>query len=332
MKVVCLGSGTWGFCLASLLASKGHEVTVWSRNRETSSLLSIKRQHPKLSGYDAPSSIVFTSDLSFALDDKELIVESVTSTGIRPVFTQILQLRKNHLPIVITSKGIEKESCFLPHEILLDILGNSSNPSLGYLSGPTLAEEVLRKAPTSVVCSSNKLSLMEMIQNLFTTPFFRVYQNSDMQGVGFGGAMKNVIAIAAGISDGLGFGDNTKAFLITRGLNEIRNLSRTKGAQSETLNGLAGMGDLCVTCLSKLSRNYKFGNFIAQGLSVKEAQSQIGMVVEGWYTSLSAMMLARSTTQHFPILQAVYDIVHNQHSLKTVIESLLSKSLKTEYS
>src|SRR5271156_6703933 len=191
------------------------------------------------------------------------------------------------------------------------------------LSGPSHAEEVIQKLPTSVVVASYDPNLMRQIVEIFNTPFFRVYPNADMNGVAFGGAMKNIIAIACGISDGLGFGDNTKAALMTRGLHEIRKLAVTKGCNPETLNGLSGMGDLCVTCLSKLSRNYMFGRLIAEDLDPQVAQEKIGMVVEGAYTCVSALQLAQKNHIAVPITQAVYSILYDGLNPRDAVKSLL---------
>jgi glycerol-3-phosphate dehydrogenase (NAD(P)+) len=190
---------------------------------------------------------------------------------------------------------------------------------------------VIEKLPTSVVAASYDAQLMHKIVDLFTTPFFRVYPNADIHGVAFGGAVKNIIAIASGISDGLGFGDNTKAALLTRGLHEIRKLAATKGCKSETLNGLSGMGDLCVTCLSTLSRNYRFGQLIAQGLNATTAQEKIGMVVEGAYTCVSALQLAKKHQISVPITEAICAILYEGLDPKQAVRALLQRAIKEEH-
>jgi glycerol-3-phosphate dehydrogenase (NAD(P)+) len=331
MKIGYLGAGTWGFCLASLLASKGHEVTLWTKDSDFAKLLSKKREHPKLSGYKAEDGVSFTDDLSEALTGIDFLVESVTSKGIRPVFEKIAGLGAPRCPIIITSKGIEQNSCLLLPEVVVDVLGMPYRKFVGCLSGPSHAEEVIAKLPTSIVCSAYEPTLMTRIHELFSTPFFRIYPNGDINGVAFGGAMKNIIAIASGISDGLGFGDNTKAALMTRGLHEIRKLSVTKGAKSETLNGLAGLGDLCVTCLSKLSRNYKFGHLIAEGLTPEAAREKVGMVVEGTYTCVSALQLAEQAHIDVPITQAVYSILYENLNPREAVKNLLQRAIKEEH-
>ena len=331
MHIGYLGAGTWGFCLASLLASKGHHVILWTQKEEFARQLSKTRKHPKLPNYSAEERVEFTSDLKHALEGAEMVVESVTSMGIRPVFEQVLALGIGTCPIVITSKGIEQNSGLLLPEVVLQILGPSYRQWIGCLSGPSHAEEVIQKLPTSIVCSAYEPTVMRKIHDVFSTPFFRIYPNADLIGVAFGGSMKNIIAIACGISDGLGFGDNTKAALMTRGLHEIRKLAVSKGANPETLNGLAGLGDLCVTCLSKLSRNYMFGHLIAKGLSPQSAKDQIGMVVEGSFTCVSALQLARKAQIEAPIIQAVYSILYEGLDPRDAVKSLLQRAIKEEH-
>lgn len=331
MRIAVLGAGTWGFCLASLLASKGNPVVLWTANPEFAKTLSKRREHPKLPKIQADDRVEFTSDLGHALKNTELLVESVTSKGIRPVFEQVLALGGVDCPVVVTSKGIEQNSGLLLPEVIVQVLGEKMRKHICCLSGPSHAEEVIQKLPTSVVVASYDPHLMRQIVDIFTTPFFRPYPNADINGVTFGGAMKNIIAIACGISDGLGFGDNTKAALMTRGLHEIRKLSVVKGCKPETLNGLSGMGDLCVTCLSKLSRNYMFGRLIAEGLEPQAAQEKIGMVVEGAYTCVSALQLAQKNHIEVPITQAIYSILYEGLNPRDAVKSLLQRAIKEEH-
>lgn len=331
MRVGYLGAGTWGVCLASLLGSKGYPVTLWTANPEFAKTLAKRREHPKLPHFTISENVTFTSNLKEAVEGAELIVESVTSRGIRPVFEQVLSLGNCTAPIVITSKGIEQNSGLLLPEVILEVLGEGYRSRIGCLSGPSHAEEVIQKLPTSVVCSSYNPDLMMLIRDAFNTSFFRVYPNADVNGVAFGGAMKNIIAIACGISDGLGFGDNTKAALMTRGLHEIRKLAVTKGCKQETLNGLSGLGDLCVTCLSKLSRNYSFGRLIAEGLDPQAAQEKIGMVVEGAYTCVSALQLGEKAHIPLPIAEAVYAIIYDNLNPQQAVKTLLQRAIKEEH-
>lgn len=331
MKIAYLGAGTWGCALSSLLASNGHELRLWTINLELAKSLIRRREHPKLPKFKIHEGIQVTSHLNEALQGAEVIVESVTSSGIRPVFEQVREHLEIDCPIIITSKGIEQNSGLLLPEVVLDVLGERYHPLIGCLSGPSHAEEVVKQLPTSVVCTAYNKSVMSLIRDLFTSLYFRVYPNSDVSGVAFGGAVKNIIAIACGISDGLGFGDNTKAALMTRGLHEIRKLSISKGCRPETLYGLSGMGDLCVTCLSKLSRNYNFGRLIAEGFDPRTAKEKIGMVVEGVYTCVSALQLGQSFKIPVPITEAIYSIIYEDLNPRDAVKALLQRAIKEEH-
>jgi glycerol-3-phosphate dehydrogenase (NAD(P)+) len=331
MKICYLGAGTWGIALASILAQNGHQVVVWTREEPFARLLQSKRQHPKLPNYTVPEELRFTSRLDEALKGAEGVVESVTSAGVRPVFQEIVKSHSLDCPIVVTSKGIEQGTGLLLPEVISQVLGMEESPLVGVLSGPSHAEEVIQNLPTSVVCSAYEGAVMKWIQEQFTTPTFRIYPNSDLRGVCFGGAMKNIIAIACGIADGLGCGDNTKAALMTRGLHEIRKLSLVKECKAETLNGLSGMGDLCVTCLSKLSRNYRYGRLISEGLSPEGARQKIGMAVEGVYTCVSARELARKHHVPVPITEATYSIIYENLDPRIAVRALLTRTIKEEH-
>lgn len=328
MKIGYLGAGTWGFALAYILANNQHDVVVWTRNEENAKALQNTRSHPKLSGIEAPKNIRFTSDLHDAIEGAEVLVESITSSGIRPTFEKLSALK---VPIILTSKGIEQKTGLLLPEVIASIFGEKSLPLIGALSGPSHAEDIICNLPTSVVCSGYEEKLMLLIQELFTTPTFRIYPNRDILGVCFGGAMKNIIAIACGLSDGLGCGDNTKAALMTRGLHEIRKLSAIKKCSPETLSGLSGMGDLCVTCMSSHSRNYRFGNLVASGFSPEGARQKIGMAVEGIYTCVSAKQLGEKHKIPVPITEVIYDIIYEEMSPKEAVRVLLQRTIKEEH-
>ena len=331
MRIGYLGAGTWGVALASILAQNGHQVTVWTREKKFAEELQKTRRHPKLSDFTMPESLVFTSDLKQTIKGAEAIVESVTSAGIRPVFQKVVALEKIRCPIILTSKGIEQGSCLLLPEVISELLGRAESPLVGCISGPSHAEEVIHNIPTSVVCSAYEASVMKLIHELFSTPTFRIYPNSDIRGVSFGGAMKNIIAIASGIADGLGGGDNTKAALMTRGLHEMRKLAAVKHCNPETLNGLSGMGDLCVTCLSVHSRNYRFGRLVAEGFSPEGARQKIGMAVEGIYTCVSARELARKHRIPVPITDATYAIIYENLDPREAVKALLTRTIKEEH-
>ena len=329
-KIAYLGAGTWGFALASILAGNGHKVRAWTREPDFAEELQKTHTHPKLS-FKAPASIRFTSDLREAVSEADVIIESVTSSGIRPVFNELASFGPIQIPVVLTSKGIEQGTGLLLPEVISSIIGGEENPLVGCLSGPSHAEEVIQNLPTSVVCSAYDPNIMKMIQELFTTPTFRIYPNADLNGVCFGGAMKNIIAIACGISDGLGCGDNTKAALMTRGLHEIRKLCVVKNCKPETLNGLSGMGDLCVTCMSRHSRNYKFGKLVAEGFSPEGARQKIGMAVEGIYTCVSARELGHKHHVPIPITEATYAVIFNNLDPREAVKALLTRSIKEEH-
>lgn len=331
MKIGYLGAGSWGFCLAVLLAGKGYDVVLWTSRKEFADELNKTRKHPRLPQCKPPTTLRYTSDLREAVEGADFIVESVTSAGLRPVLQQIKQICEIDVPFVVTSKGIEQDTGLLLPEVAHNVLGEESRPWIGCLSGPSHAEEVVQKLPSSVVSSAYDKKVMLEIQEAFNTPVFRVYPNADINGVAFGGAMKNIMAIACGISDGLGFGDNTKAALMTRGLHEIRKLAPTKGCHPDTLYGLSGMGDLCVTCLSRHSRNYRFGKLIAEGLDPKKAKEEIGMAVEGSYTCLSALQIGQKAKIPVPITEAIYRILYEDLNPHEAVRALLNRIVKEEH-
>lgn len=331
-KIGYLGAGAWGVCLANLLALNGHQVKVWTRKEEFAKKLNTAKQHPHLKDFEIHPKIQFTSDLKEVLLDIDCLVESVTSSGIRSVFNQIKDLDVQlDCPIVLTSKGIEQDTGLLLLDVVIDVLGKEHKPNLCFLSGPSLANEVIKGAPTTVVCAGFDPEKTHLVQDLFSNHTFRVYPNNDIKGVEFGGAMKNIVAIACGISDGLGFGDNSKAALMTRGLHEIRKLAIAKQCRAETINGLAGMGDLCVTCSSKFSRNYRFGNLIAQGYDMEGAKKEIGMVVEGAYTCVSALQIGKKIGVSLPITEAVHSILYGGIKPQEAVKILLERTIKEEH-
>ncbi|NGX50314.1 MAG: Glycerol-3-phosphate dehydrogenase [NAD(P)+] [Chlamydiae bacterium] len=329
MKIGYLGAGAWGSCLARLLSEKGYEVKQWIGTMTLEEVVKREREH--FQDHRSSENRIFTSDLKEAIVGADIIIESVTSKGLRPVLNQIVESNLLGPPLILTSKGIEQDTGLLLSEVAIDVLGERYKNRIGSLSGPSLANEVNRKLPTSVVGSSYDHDLMMLICEIFTTPYFRVYPNEDMAAISFGGAMKNIIAIACAISDGLGFGENTKAALMTRGLHEIRKLGAVKGCSPETLNGLSGLGDLCATCLSKSSRNYKFGYLLAKGHTPDQAIEEIGMVVEGAYTCVSARQLAHKHGIDLPITEAVYSIIYEGTNAREAVEALLTRSVKQEH-
>lgn len=328
MKIAYLGAGTWGFALAGILAQNGHEVIVWARNPDLAAFLQKNRVHPKLEGSSISPLVEFTADLEHAVKDADVIVESVTCAGFRSVFEK---LGKLSVPVIITSKGIEQGTGFLLPEVLADIQEVEQYPLVAALSGPSHSEEVLLNKPTAVVSSAYTKEMADLVVTLFTTPTFRVYPNLDLHGVCFGGAVKNIIAIACGISDGISNSVNSKAALMTRGLHEMRKLAVVKNANPETLNGLSGMGDLCVTCMSVLSRNYMFGRLLAEGFSPEGARQKVGMAVEGIYTCVSVYELGKKYHIPIPVTAATYQIIFKELDPKEAMKLLLTRLVKQEH-
>ncbi|MEF9496910.1 NAD(P)H-dependent glycerol-3-phosphate dehydrogenase [Chlamydia sp. 04-14] len=330
-KIAYLGMGIWGFCLASLLANKGYRVVGWARNSELIAQLQMEKRHPQAPDIPIHPNLSFTTDMAEAVEGASMIVEGVSSAGIRPVSEQLKTITDLNVPFVITSKGIEQHTGLLLSEIVVEIFGKDAAQYLGYLSGPSIAREVLKGCPCSVVISAYNPDTLKKIHNAFLTPTFRVYPNSDLKGVALGGALKNIIAIACGISDGFHFGDNAKSGLVTRGLHEIRKFATIMDCRPDTLNGLAGLGDLCTTCFSSLSRNTKFGKLIAQGMTLEKAKAEIGMVVEGAYTALSAYQIAKHHKIDMPITTGIYRVLYENLDIKEGIAALLQRNTKEEY-
>ncbi len=331
-KIGYLGMGAWGYCLASLLAAKEeYELVCWTTKPDLAQHLTQTYEHPLLPGHRSKGKMTFTTDMAQVLHKADMIVESVTSAGLRPVFEQVRSLGLPLCPIVITSKGIEQDTGRILPEVVLEILEEDFRPFIGSLSGPSFAQEVIRGLPTSVVGTGYSLEVIQSICETFTTPSFRIYPNTDILGVAFGGALKNIIAIACGISEGLSLGSSSKAALMTRGLHEIRKLAVACGCKPETINGLAGMGDLCLTCSSTMSRNFRFGTLLAQGVSSEEAQKRIGMVVEGAYTCVSALQLSKQYQVDLPIAEAVHQIIYYSMRPIDAVSALMQRTIKEEH-
>jgi glycerol-3-phosphate dehydrogenase (NAD(P)+) len=331
MKVGVLGAGSWGFCLASLLASKGYDLISWTTKPELAKQLNETHEHPYLQGYKSTGSMKFTTDMAEALQDIDMLVESVTSAGIRPVFEKVKALTIPTCPIVITSKGIEQNTGLILPDVVVEVLGEKTRRQVSFVSGPSFAHDVIRGLPTSVVGSAYDAEVMLTVAEAFNTQTFRVYPNTDIHGVAYGGALKNIIAIACGVSEGLALGHSAKAALMTRGLHEIRKLAIARGCKAETLNGLSGMGDLCLTCNSLLSRNFRFGYLLTQGLSPKEAEAKIEMVVEGAYTCVSTLQLSKQINVNMPITEIVYKIIYEALAPVEAVKLLMQRTIKEEH-
>ncbi|NGX57179.1 MAG: Glycerol-3-phosphate dehydrogenase [NAD(P)+] [Chlamydiae bacterium] len=331
MKISYLGTGSWGFCLATLLAKKGHQVVAWTIDADLCAQLKQTRIHPIYPDFIAPESITFTTSLEEALKDSDMIVESVTTGGLRPVLTELKKYLTDRRPLVLTSKGIEIDSGLTLPDVVVDVLGSDYKRFVGMISGPSFAQEIIHGLPTSIVGTSFDFDLMNQICEVFTTETLRVYPNSDIEGIALAGALKNIIAICCGMADALNMGSSAKAALMTRGLHEIRKLAVAKGCRPETFSGLAGMGDLSMTCSSPLSRNFRFGQLIAQGRSVEQAQKEIGTIVEGYYSCQAALKLSQETEVQMPITEGLHKVLHNELKLEDAITYLMQRDVKEEH-
>ena len=328
-KVSVLGAGSWGTALACVLQKNGHQVTVWSVLKEEVDMLNTKREHTdKLPGVKISEDIVFTTDLEAAIRGKSMLVLAVPSPFIRSTAKNMRPFVADGQLIVNVSKGIEEDSL----KALPDIISEEiPQAEVAILSGPSHAEEVGRGLPTTVVAGARKKAVAEYIQSVFMNQTFRVYTSPDMTGIELGAALKNEIALAAGMADGLGYGDNTKAALITRGIKEITRLAIAMGARAETLSGLSGIGDLIVTCASVHSRNRKAGMLMGQGYTMDAAMKEVKMVVEGVYSAKAAMGLAKKYGVSMPIIQQVNAVLFEDYPVKEAVLNLMQRDKKTEH-
>jgi len=330
-RVAILGAGSWGITLAVLLFEKGFFVKVWEFEKKQAQILREKRKFRFLPWVDIPREIEIISNISYALDGVGLVVVALPSHVVRRVAKKIAKVPlPEDITIVNVSKGLEDKTLLRMSQVLSEELPEKLGKRIVVLSGPSHAEEVSRKIPTTVVVACTNEKLNKEIQKIFFTPYFRVYTNPDIIGVEMGGALKNIIALAAGIGDGLGLGDNSKAGLITRGLVEITRLGKALGAKPVTFSGLSGMGDLIVTCTSKYSRNRNFGEKIGQGETLKKALSEIKMVVEGIRTTKAAYQLAKKYKVSMPITEEVYKVIFRNKKPSEAVKDLMLRQAKPE--
>ncbi|GHU40414.1 glycerol-3-phosphate dehydrogenase [NAD(P)+] [Clostridia bacterium] len=328
-QIGIIGAGSWGTALAVLLAGNGHAVRLWSAIESEIMLLKEKREHSsKLPGVKLPESIQATTDLQLAMADAELLVLAVPSVFVRETARSMKAYYQPRQIVVNVAKGIEEDSLMTMVDIIEEELGGGT---VCVLSGPSHAEEVGKKLPTTIVVGAKTRQIAEHVQSLFMNGVFRVYTSPDILGIELGGSLKNVIALAAGMADGLGFGDNTKAALITRGIHEIGRLALAMGAKAETLNGLTGIGDLIVTCASVHSRNRKAGMLIGQGKTPDQAMDEVQMVVEGVYSAKAAVKLGEKYQVSLPIIERVNKILFEELPVKEAIFELMQREKKTEY-
>lgn len=326
--VAIVGAGSMGTAMAVLLSQNGNNVKLWSPMQDEINMLKANREHvTRLPGVKVPDKVEFTNDIAFAVKDADVVVLAVPSQTTRQNCRTLSKLILKDTIVVTCSKGIEDGTCKLLSEIMQEELPENN---VAVLSGPSHAEEIGRDIPTTVVAASEMLEVAKFLQDLFMTPNFRVYTNTDVIGVELGGALKNIIALCAGISDGLGFGDNTKAALMTRGIAEISRLGVAMGGNADTFAGLTGVGDLIVTCTSMHSRNRRAGILIGQGKSVQEALDEVNMVVEGVATTKPAYELAKRLGVSMPITNQAYSILFEGKDPRYAVVDLMTRDKKTE--
>lgn len=326
-KIGVIGSGTWGTALAVLLTGNGHEVELWSAVPAEVEALTATRRHPNLGDTPIPEKIRVTGDLEQAMKDKEFLVLSVPSVYVRETAHRMAPFLKEGQVITNVAKGIEDTTLKNLSEIIEEELPVAR---VTVLSGPSHAEEVSRGLPTTCVAGAHRRQDAELVQNLFMSPVFRVYTSPDMLGIELGGALKNVIALAAGIADGLGCGDNTKAALITRGIAEITRLGTAMGGSPETFSGLTGIGDLIVTCASMHSRNRRAGILIGKGYTMDEAMKEVKMVVEGVYSARAARALSKKYQVSMPIVEQVNEVLFDGKPAKDALYDLMLRDRRAE--
>lgn len=329
-KVGIIGAGSWGTALAVLLHKNGHEITVWSIIEDEIKMLQEKHEHSdKLPGVILPEDMIFTTDLKEAVWGMDTLVLAVPSPFTRNTSKMLKDVVSKGQIIVNVAKGIEETTLMTLSEIIEQEVPQAN---VAVLSGPSHAEEVGRGIPTTIVVGAKQKETAEYLQNLFMNDVFRVYTSSDVLGIELGGALKNVVALAAGVADGLGYGDNTKAALITRGINEIARLGMAMGAEFETFCGLTGIGDLIVTCASMHSRNRRAGILIGQGKTMQEAMDEVKMVVEGVYSAKAAIGLSKKYDVQLPIIEQVNLVLFEGKSAAEAVKDLMLRDKKIEIS
>lgn len=327
-RIGVLGAGSWGTALAILLDDNGHDVTVWSIDEKEVAMLKETRRHDsKLPGVEIPEGIRFTTDLKETMTDKDVLVLAVPSPFTRSTCQKMKEYVRAGQIIVNVAKGIEESTLYTLTDIIEEEMPYAD---ACVLSGPSHAEEVSRRIPTTCVVSARSKKTAEYLQSIFISPVFRVYTSPDMLGIELGGALKNVIALAAGTADGLGYGDNTKAALITRGIAEISRLGIEMGGKPETFYGLTGIGDLIVTCASVHSRNRKAGFLIGQGYTMEEAMAEVKMVVEGVYSAKAALALSKKYHVEMPIVEQVNKVLFENKNAREAVKELMLRVKKEE--
>ena len=327
MKITVLGSGGWGTALALLLLENGNDVTLWSYTQEESQVLRDTHENPMLKGVPLPQELKFTTDMA-AVKGCGLVVLATPSFAVRSTAAKLKELVDPGTILVSVSKGIEKDSSLRLSQVIEQEMDGKCHVVV--LSGPSHAEEVGRHSPTGVVAAADDLEVAQKVQDTFMNQRFRVYTSDDKVGTEICAALKNIIALCAGCCDGMGYGDNTKALLMTRGLAEMARLGVALGGRKETFTGLAGVGDLIVTCCSMHSRNRRCGILIGKGTPVEQAVKEIGAVVEGYYAAANARTLARKAGVEMPIAQAAYEVLYESRDVHGVVADLMTREKRSE--
>ncbi len=330
-RVAVLGAGSWGTSLAIVLAENGHDTLLWTHRKEQAEEISNQHRNAKyLPETILPENLNATDDMEKAISHAEIVVMAVPTKGIRETCKKMLKTLDKKVLFIHVSKGIEPNTLLRISDIIKEEIPAEFIEEIVVLSGPSHAEEVVLHHPTTVAAACEDIVAAELVQDLFMNQYFRVYTNKDVIGVEIGGALKNVIALAAGAVDGLGFGDNAKAALITRGLAEISRLGVKMGANPLTFSGLAGMGDLIVTCTSVHSRNWRAGHMLGKGYTLDEILEQMGMVVEGVRTTKAAHQLAEKYDVSMPIAEALYSVLFEDKNPRQTVEELMLRVKKQE--
>jgi len=331
-KIVVMGGGSWGTALAVLLAEKDNDVTLWEYDKEQAESLKKDRENKNyLPGIMFPENLKITNDINGLIANTRFLVMSVPSQYLRNIIAKVADQIHKDLLIVNTGKGIEVSSKKRLSEVIKDEIYGKFHDNIIVLSGPTHAEEVAKKVPSAIVAAASDGEKAREVQELFNTKTFRVYMNTDIVGVELGGALKNCIAIAAGIVDGMGFGDNSKAAIITRGIAEIMRFGNEFGADTETFSGLSGIGDLIVTCTSQHSRNRYVGESLGKGKTIDEILEKMLMVAEGVPTVKAVYNIAKDKNINMPIIESLYNIIYKGVKPYDVLDALMNRDLKEEF-
>jgi len=331
MNIAVLGGGSWGTALAKLLSDKGYKVKIWVY--EESVKAEINKKHENITflpNFSLSNNLTATNNIKEAIKDADMLLSVLPSQFVRKIFTEIKEDIPLYIPIVSATKGIELDTSFLISEILEDVLHEKYHYYLTFLSGPSFAKEVASEHPTLVTIASINKKLAKKVQEIFSTPFFRAYTTNDVVGVEIGGALKNVIAIGAGIISGLGYGSNTTSALITRGLANMTQFALKRGANPLTLSGLSGLGDLVLTSTSSLSRNWTVGNRLGKGEKIEDILKSMNMIAEGIKNSESIYFAAQKINVEMPIFNTIYKILHKNLSIKEAGIELMTRDLKEE--